>query len=128
MTARQWRNGDWQPLLQRDDLIPLLCRRCYGESIEDLAEAYGLEHEQVVGLIRSHGKIYKNMKAFLGRTPPKCKTRPKMEAGFWKKCNRCRNDFWTESRLIFSCALCKERADWKSGGSDFTTSGVRGLG
>ena len=113
------------------DLTALLCRYVYGESPGKLAEAYGLKRLQVVRLLGTHRDTLKNMKAFLGlprRLPAKPGPKSKKAPGLWRKCNRCRADFWTESQFIRTCEGCKNSADWKSGGSDFTTSGVRGLG
>ena len=122
MTARK-------TLLPHKKLIQLLCRRCYGEAVEDIAEDYGLKIPQVNSLLSTHVDIYSGMKSFLGRSPglgPNAE--PKSVEGIWRACNRCQEEFWTESRFIRTCADCKNSNDWKSGGSDFTTSGVRGLG
>lgn len=122
MTARK-------TLLPRKKLIQLLCRRCYGEAVEDLAKDYGLKIPQVNSLLRTHVDIYSGMKSFLGRSPslgPNAE--PNSVEGIWRICLRCREDFWTGSQFIRTCEACKGSDDWRSGGSDFTTSGVRGLG
>ena len=120
-------------LLPHKDLIALLCRRCYGETIFELAQAYDLKESQVSGLLYTNRKTVQHMLRFLtipihymSRNPPR-KFPPKLIRGIWRKCQRCRGEFWTESRFIRTCESCKHSSDWKSGGSDFTTSGVRSL-
>ena len=117
-------------LLPRDDLIALLCRHVYGEPPGELADFYNLTREQVWGLLRTHRDTYKNMQRFLTVRPkwPKKKPfKPKIIHGFWKKCNRCQEDFWTESRFIFSCLVCHRKPDFNDG-CDYTTTVWRGVG
>ena len=104
-------------LLPRDELIPLLCRRCYGETIEELGEAYKLTYSQVVGLINSHGAIYKNMKAFLGRKPanPNRKDRPDPVKIIWRNCTFCSKEF-VGSKFIHTCPSCKKTEEWQGAG------------
>lgn len=117
-------------LLIQKDLIALLCRHCYGEPPGDLAEAYGLTREQVWGLLRTHRDTYKAMQKFLTipyKWPKKRLVPAKSMQGFWKKCNRCREEFWTENQFIFSCDACHRKPDFNSG-CDYTTTAWRGAG
>ena len=117
-------------LLPRDKLIALLCRHCYGEPPGDLAESYSLTKEQVWGLMRTHRDTYLKMRKFLTlppRDPRKQPTKTKTTQGVWKKCNRCQEEFWTESRFIFSCEACHRKPDFRDG-CDYTTTARRGLG
>ena len=117
-------------LLPDKDLTALLCRYVYGESPGELAEAYGIKIIQVTSLLGTHRTELKNMKAFLGlpgRRPAKPGPKPKIIPGLWRKCNRCRKEFWTESRFVRSCDTCHHRADFKAG-ADYSTMSWRGAG
>lgn len=105
-------------LLPHKELIALLCRRCYGESIKDLAEDYCLTYAQVVGLIDSHGRIYKNMQVFLGRYPrtEAAIKRPTPVKVIWRNCKFCFKEFCTESRFIYTCTKCKKTEEWQGAG------------
>ena len=115
-------------LLPPKALTALLCRYVYGESSGKLAKAYGIKIIQVTSLLGTNRDKLKNMKAFLGlprRLPAKPNPKPEVIPGLWRKCNRCRKEFWTESRFLFSCATCHHRADFKAG-ADYTTMSWRG--
>lgn len=105
-------------LLSHKDLIALLCRRCYGESMDDLATAYEINRSQVVSLIQSHGGIYKNMQKFLGRHPRVENARETIAPIkiIWRKCKFCFKDFATNSRFIYTCDPCKKTEEWRGAG------------
>ena len=118
-------------LLSDKDLTALLCRYLHNASPAILADSYGITRDQVAGLLNTHHKKMKGMKSFLGlhrrlpaRSEPKKPREP--EHSIWRKCNRCRKDFFT-SQFIFSCDTCHHRADFKDG-SGYTTMAWRGAG
>ena len=117
-------------LLPPKDLTALLCRYCYGETPDELAEAYELTRAQVVTLLTSYRDTRRHMRKFLGfprRLPRKPTPKPKRTPGILRKCNRCRKEFWTDNRLMFSCGQCKTRDDWRHG-TDFHAVPLRGMG
>lgn len=90
-------------LLPHKDLIALLCRRAYGESIDSLAAAYLLKRHQVAGLLNHHGKIIQQMFRFLTITPKTIRA-----SGASRPCKQCTGSIWTHSnREIHICDWCK---------------------
>ena len=117
-------------LLPRDKLIPLLCRWCYGESSGELTKSCGITKKQLWNLLAANRDTLEHMRKFLGfprRTPRKPPPKPKIVPGIWRKCNRCREEFWTESKFIFSCTVCHRKPDFNDG-CDYTTTAWRGAG
>ena len=105
-------------VLPHKDLVALLCRRCYGESIEDLAKDYCITRPQIISLIQSHGRIYKNMQVFLGRYPRTEAAQKRLTpiTVIWRKCKFCLKEFCTESFFIHTCSGCKKTEEWRGAG------------
>ena len=122
-------------LLPRGKLVDLLFRAVRGEPREDIARFYDLTWKQVTNLINTHRAQYRHIEHLWAGNPARMvfgtlrpiAPKPNVIKGFWKKCNRCYDEFWTESRFIFSCDKCHDRADFKSG-ADYSTAGVRWVG
>ena len=116
-------------LLPHKELIAMLCRRCYGETPEELAKVYRITAAQVSGLIKTHEEKYKNMQGFLARSPgPRRAHRPKPKPmeGVWRNCLKCDREFFT-TPLWRVCKSCHDGADYQ-GGTDFKTTAWRGAG
>lgn len=117
-------------LLPDKDLIALLCRRCHGESMTDLAKFYSLTEFQVSNIFVTHRETYRNMKVFLGRVPAgQGYFRPTLAVGLWKNCKTCEHEIWTTRPGAAKCHRCRYRVDCKRGtGTDYTTTAWRGAG
>ena len=90
-------------LLPHKDLIALLCRRCYGESIDSLAAAYLLKRDQVINLLGTNRKAVLQMFQFLTIIPKTIRA-----DGAWRKCYQCKEMVFTHSNRGFhKCDWCK---------------------
>lgn len=97
-------------LLPHKDLIEMLCRRVYGESIDCLAASYLLKRHQVTGLLNHHGETIRQMFQFLTIVPKTIRA-----DGAWRKCQQCTGSVWTHSnREIHICDWCKTA--WRGAG------------
>ena len=127
-------------LLHDKDLTALLCRRCYGETIFELARAYDITEFQVSNIFVTHRETYKKMKVFLGRVPAgQGYVRRIFNDGVWRNCVnvksdenlstfwKCDREFWTFSPDVESCTRCDEDIDRQTR-KDHTATAWRGLG